>query len=101
MQCSQCQHENRDTARFCEKCGSSLGLSCPSCGIQNRPGAAFCDTCGSGLSKETPVPIATQLDTQRSQREIRALHDELPSTEYVAPEAERRQLTVMFCDLVE
>jgi Double zinc ribbon len=43
MRCPLCQHENREAARFCAACGSSLASKCPACGSQPPPGAAFCD----------------------------------------------------------
>ena len=52
MHCLECQHENREGAKFCEACGSKLELSCPSCANQIRPGAAFCDNCGTALTEK-------------------------------------------------
>ena len=86
MHCPKCQHENREGARFCEACGSRLELLCPACGHQLRPGAAFCDQCGTSLTAQPSVP---QTPDSRPQ----TLDPRLTS-------AERRQLTVMFCDLV-
>ncbi len=51
MQCKACGHENKETAKFCEKCGGKLGkLVCPKCGQENNAGAQFCHECGEGLS---------------------------------------------------
>lgn len=55
MQCPQCQHTNREGAKFCAGCGSPLAVTCASCGNQNPPGAAFCDNCGTPLTNQTPV----------------------------------------------
>ena len=100
MQCPQCQHDNRESALFCEACGTTLVRPCPTCGPQPRPGAAFCDTCGTRLSESpsapSPAPPAA-LATPQGQ----AVPVALPATERGAPEAERRQLTVLFCDLVD
>src|SRR5690242_16846102 len=49
MRCSQCQHENRDGAKFCEECGNRLELVCPSCRTTLRPDAKFCDNCGTQI----------------------------------------------------
>ncbi len=79
MNCPNCGRENRETARFCGKCAAPLGgeTPCPQCGTANPAGQKFCDGCAHPLAaKDTPP--------------------EEPAT----PEAERRQLTVMFCDLV-
>ena len=76
MQCLKCQNENREGRRFCAKCGAPLAVSCSECGFSNEPDEEFCGGCGRA--------IATA-DHAREQK---------------VPEAERRQLTVMFCDLV-
>ena len=54
-------------------------MSCPNCGQANRTGAKFCDECG------TPLPV----------RQV----DEPAPAPAPAPTG-RRQLTVMFCDIV-
>src|SRR6266851_7924197 len=86
MRCPQCQHENRESARFCQACGSKLELSCPACGNLNQPEAAFCDHCGTPLTTQ-PLAFKTPDPGHRT--------PDIPR-----PDAERRQLTVMFCDLV-
>jgi serine/threonine protein kinase len=47
--CPTCGTANRLTARFCQRCGSSLGLPCARCGARNRPTARFCGRCGFRL----------------------------------------------------
>ncbi|HEV2546809.1 MAG TPA: zinc-ribbon domain-containing protein, partial [Stellaceae bacterium] len=88
MECPSCHSETADDARFCDTCGAALPLFCASCGATNRAGARFCSKCGKALTPEgaaaTP-PIAAPVRSERPQ----------PSSS-----AERRQLTVMFCDLV-
>jgi len=49
----RCQHENREGARFCVACGSSIAWKCPACGRQPPPRAAFCDHCGTPLTGTT------------------------------------------------
>jgi len=66
MRCPQCQHENRDGAKFCSACGARLDLSCPSCGTVNEPGAAFCDNCGAAL---TTKPRAKRRNGKTVKRE--------------------------------
>jgi hypothetical protein len=82
MRCAKCDTENRDTAKFCDKCGARLSPGCLSCGAENRPDAKFCDSCGASRSTPTGASIA-----------------ETPSLETQAV-AERRHLTVLLCDLV-
>ncbi len=89
MHCSACQHENREEAKFCEACGQKLALTCSACGNPARAGAAFCDTCGTALKTKSKVK------KQRSKGKNQSL---TPNPQ--SPLGERRQLTVMFCDLV-
>lgn len=64
QRCSNCGHDNKDDANFCERCGNALGASCPKCGTVNDPDAKFCRSCatplGSGKAKsaERPLPAA-------------------------------------------
>ncbi|MBI3250100.1 MAG: AAA family ATPase [Deltaproteobacteria bacterium] len=85
MHCSNCGSENRTGAKFCNDCGAPLPLPCPSCGVENRPGAKFCNDCGTSLV------VSSQLSVLNPQSPT-------PNTQH--PSGERRQLTVMFCDLV-
>jgi predicted ATPase/class 3 adenylate cyclase len=54
-------------------------MVCPNCKAENPDGSKFCASCGTVLTAGSPLSPAI-----------------VPST----PSAERRQLTVMFCDLV-
>ncbi|NCF82204.1 MAG: AAA family ATPase [Proteobacteria bacterium] len=76
MECPHCQFDNRERLRYCEACGATLDLSCPSCGASIPSDRKFCGECGMVLSTS---PFITRQDSLS---------------------AERRQLTVMFCDLV-
>jgi class 3 adenylate cyclase/tetratricopeptide (TPR) repeat protein/energy-coupling factor transporter ATP-binding protein EcfA2 len=90
VQCRQCQHENNEAAKFCEECGSKLVRACPSCGHEVSPQAKFCSECGSAL--------ATDVQSSKSQGHSPAPPPSPP--EWTSSDGERRQLTVMFCDLV-
>ncbi|KRT65572.1 MAG: hypothetical protein XU11_C0024G0035, partial [Candidatus Dadabacteria bacterium CSP1-2] len=89
MRCSSCGFENPEEMNFCGKCASPLSLRCSHCGFENPPGFAFCGKCATPLTGQTPTPKTSQTDKQLDKQEDKA-----------ATEAERRQLTVMFCDLV-
>ena len=78
MECPSCRTEIREDSKFCDECGAPVGVQCPSCGSGNRPGAKFCAACGTKLKRASDVGPPPAL----------------------RPSAERRQLTVMFCDLV-
>jgi class 3 adenylate cyclase/tetratricopeptide (TPR) repeat protein len=87
MRCAACQATNRDGAAFCRSCGARLDLLCPACGAPALPGNRFCDACGAPLAAEperlVPRPLAEKI------RGARGLL-----------EGERKQVTVMFCDIV-
>jgi len=88
IQCVECKHENRDEARFCTACGISLTLRCADCGATPQAQASFCDACGASL-ENTATPA--ELDSAATSN---------TATERAGTEAERRHLTVLFCDLV-
>ncbi len=83
MVCPSCSAENRETAKFCGECGSSLAAACAACGAANDPSQQFCNDCGNSLAR-----AATS--TSPPGRE-----DALP-----APSAQRRLVSVLFADLV-
>jgi class 3 adenylate cyclase len=100
MQCPRCQSDNRDTAKLCEQCGSRLARTCPSCSHEVSPRANFCPECGTRLRTASPSPSLGLSQTDR-QREAQAAPLGPIGAERGAAEAERRQLTVLFCDLVD
>ncbi|MCG3120099.1 MAG: hypothetical protein ALAOOOJD_02704 [bacterium] len=79
MRCSSCGAENPENMKFCGECAAPLKLLCGNCGFENPPKFKFCGECGAPLP--APAPATAK-------------------TEHKTPEAERRHLTVMFCDLV-
>src|SRR5215471_15943446 len=101
MLCTSCRTENRDGAKFCDTCGTALPLACPSCGTANRPGAKFCNECGASLTGQPSVSPPTQAVPPPTTPPAHPTQVASPSVASHTPEAERRQLTVMFCDLVE
>jgi len=102
MKCPNCQFENREGARFCKECGNKLELSCPSCGHLHQPGSKFCDECGQSLS----IPSEPSLKDLSFDEKIDKIQRYLPKglTEKILSqrnkiEGERKQVTVMFCDM--
>src|SRR4030095_9465521 len=87
MYCTQCQQENPAHANFCLHCGTRLAAVCPQCQQVLPPEAKFCLACGHALTAILPPAQTTP-----------ALP---PAAMPHAPEAERRQLTVLFCDLAD
>ena len=72
MICIRCGNDNAASFRFCSNCGTELGQACPTCGFENPVELMSCGGCGTRLQK------------------IREKD----------PRGERRQLTVLFCDMV-
>jgi class 3 adenylate cyclase/predicted ATPase len=99
MRCPQCHTENKAGRKFCAACGQTLALACPACGFVNDPGDRFCGGCGQALTAISPPELTRPPSTTRPEKE-----PALPATSSPVaphpPDAERRQLTVMFCDLV-
>jgi class 3 adenylate cyclase len=87
MRCARCEADNREGRRFCTRCGALLPVACASCGFENDPGDEFCGGCGQSLVRRTVERDSGQEGGHVSPRPA-------------AAEGERRQLTVMFCDLV-
>lgn len=55
LTCFSCKTVNPEGARFCEECGSQLGVLpkdyCKNCGTLNQPGLKFCGECGTKLGE--------------------------------------------------
>ena len=78
MQCAQCQHVNREAARFCAACASPFGPTCGACGTQNPSGAAFCDHCATPLTVEATTTRPPQPQRPGGAAEAR-FHAVLPA----------------------
>ncbi|MBV9250471.1 MAG: AAA family ATPase, partial [Acetobacteraceae bacterium] len=72
MECVVCQAPLAEGAKFCSACGAPAPSLCTACGTLNTPAARFCSECGARLTR-TPA---------------------------MRPSVERRQISVLFCDLV-
>ncbi len=80
--CPACGAESPNTARYCRQCGAWLFRRCPECGADNRASHRYCEGCGTELPEGGLHPGA---DTARATAHL--------------PAGERRQLTVMSCNL--
>jgi Adenylate and Guanylate cyclase catalytic domain/Double zinc ribbon len=78
LRCTACGGDADYGARFCERCGAQLLQRCSHCGHRLTRTALFCSQCGTSVE-----PVSQNV-----------------SVESVRTDPERRQLTVMFCDLV-
>jgi predicted ATPase/class 3 adenylate cyclase len=88
MHCNKCGFKNPAGIRFCGSCAtplnqeSSLSQKCAQCSFVNPIDFQFCGQCATTLD---PAPPTKRSSTNTPLRQ---------------PEAERRQLTVLFCDIV-
>jgi class 3 adenylate cyclase/predicted ATPase len=87
--CATCGSENPTGKKFCGECGAALGSQCPHCGAENAAGKKFCGDCGTALVAPDDKQQAGSCSGSYEAR-----------TAPAAPEGERRQLTILFCDLV-
>src|SRR5262245_10617925 len=101
MHCPQCRHENRQEARRCEACDSTLAHTCHACRSLARARAAFCDHCGASLTGQTPTPTSPALTPSPHTPEVYTPTHlaEMILTSRSALEGERKQVTVLFADL--
>ncbi len=102
MICPKCHAENRDQAKFCNECGGKIEISCPACGRPNRPGSRFCDECGQDLrapSKAVPKDLSFDEKLAKIQRYLPKGLTEKIISQRDRIEGERKQVTVLFCDM--
>ena len=73
-------------------------MQCPNCGQTNRPEAKFCDQCGTRLAVR---PVSEAASSSPLQLVQEPTHPPVPhGAEALHTHTGRRQLTVMFCDIV-
>src|SRR5919106_238083 len=101
MRCASCGFDNLKDMRFCGECGTPLQRRCPQCGSENPARFKFCGACGTPLSGQPCGPQLSPVDHQRGAPEAQPPRLTAPAVDRPQPEGERRQLTVLFCDLVD
>lgn len=94
--CGHCGFENPVAMNYCGKCASPLAKICPECNTENPGSFNFCGNCACSLDKTL---AKTKAKAQENQDEILHLQ-QAAGDDRNGLAAERRQLTVMFCDLV-
>ena len=102
MQCPECQFENPEGAKFCNQCGKKNELTCQECGRVNPPGSRFCNECGHNLTlPQEPIPQEQSFDEKlnKIQRYLPKGLTEKILAQKERIEGERKQVTVMFCDM--
>jgi ribosomal protein L40E len=102
MECPKCQTENPKENSFCRECGTKLLLPCPQCGAEVLPGDKFCGKCGHNLSipsKPSPKELSFGEKIEQIQRYLPKGLTEKILAQKDKIEGERRQVTIMFCDM--
>ena len=102
MKCPNCQFENPQGSKFCLECGIKMELKCPNCGQALPDEAKFCNECGHNLGKPPqPPPKDLSFDEKidKIQRYLPKGLTEKILSQRDKIEGERKQVTVMFCDM--
>src|SRR5712691_4745756 len=84
MICWRCQAENPSGARFCGQCGAPLSAVCATCGAVNPTDSRFCGQCAAPLVAAAPGSGS----------------GDLAAVAQTTPTGEFKQVTVLFCDIV-
>jgi class 3 adenylate cyclase/tetratricopeptide (TPR) repeat protein len=97
MECPRCRQDAPADAQFCPECGANLEAVCPQCGAPKALSHKFCMKCGHRLA---PAPA------ERDPARFVSPHTYTPKhladkilTSKTALEGERKQVTVLFCDI--
>jgi class 3 adenylate cyclase/tetratricopeptide (TPR) repeat protein len=100
MLCPQCHYDAPTDAAFCAKCGNKLTLLCAQCQTANAPDHKFCKQCGQALATPAaPTPGGVQFASPQSYTPRYLAEKILTSRD--ALQGERKEVTVLFCDVVE
>jgi class 3 adenylate cyclase/tetratricopeptide (TPR) repeat protein len=101
MGCAACGADNPPGAKFCNGCGVPLSAACVSCGHSNAPGSRFCNECGHALAAESrsSEPVQERVSAPPESYTPRHLADRILASR-ASLEGERKQVTVLFADVV-
>ncbi len=91
MLCSKCEFSNPAGMRYCGNCAAPLAALCAACQAENPPHFRFCGQCGHALSPTVGNDAAVGGPGPGQSN---------PPPRQIANVLERRQLTVVFVDLV-
>ena len=98
MRCGACSSDLLAGKRFCHVCGTPVPLSCRGCGAELTASFRFCPDCGLAVSGDAPA-VPPPAPPRVTERVPEPLAHKILATQGVI-EGERKQVTVLFCDLV-
>ena len=102
MKCPNCGFDNREGAKFCSECGKKYNVICPECNTTNLIGSKYCDECGHKLIS-TPTTTSQDLSFDAKLAKIQKYLPKGITNKILSQrdriEGERKQVTVMFCDM--
>jgi len=102
MKCPKCQFEIPEGLTFCGRCGAKLEKACPKCNFVNPFDYSYCGKCGHDLTLPSK-PIPKELSFDEKLAKIQRYLPEDLTQKILAQrdkiEGERKQVTVMFCDM--
>ena len=107
MKCSECNFENSAEAIFCGNCGSKIERLCPECKFPNPVIYNFCNKCGRSLTtdQQSRGPIVETFCDDDNLAKIKKYLPKGIAEKILAQkgriDGERKQVTVMFCDLAD
>jgi class 3 adenylate cyclase/tetratricopeptide (TPR) repeat protein len=102
MKCPKCDFDNPEEMQFCGKCGSKFELICPQCNFSNPPQFSFCGKCGHELTSQATKAIKTLTPEEKIDKIQKYLPKGIAEkilSQRDKIEGERKQVTVMFCDM--
>ncbi len=102
MKCPSCQFENPEGMKFCGECGAKFEMICPKCNFSNPSQFKFCGECGQDLAVPSEPPgkeLSFEEKIDKIQRYLPKGLTEKILAQKDRIEGERKQVTVMFCDL--
>jgi class 3 adenylate cyclase/tetratricopeptide (TPR) repeat protein len=102
MICPKCQFENPNDAQYCIECGKSIEFHCPHCEVVTPAIGKFCKACGHHLEahpKDPPNKTSFDEKLEKIQKYLPKGLTEKILSQRDRIEGERKQVSVMFCDL--